>query len=224
MAVTAVLDDKSVTVSGRPDVLDTFSRSLPASVTIHKTSVDTLYHSSLHTHTLRAQVLSDVTARAIAFPEYADVKVPIRSTYTGSILTKNDVGSLVEAVINMILTQPVNWDLVTDNVIKAVPSDKNVRLLNLGPGTGLTRNLERAFPRNRASYIDLSTGDLGKKAKPKQDPIAIVGMGVHMPGARSTQDLWRVLEQGINTISEVRLCCYPSNYFFSLQKLNVTGS
>lgn len=203
LAVTAVLDDKSVTISGHPEVLDAFSRTVPTSVTVHKTSVDTLYHSSVHTETLRTQVLSDVTARGVVFPDYADVKVPIRSTYTGSALTKNDTGSLVEAVVDMILTQPVNWDLVTEQLVKAAPSDKDLRLLNLGPGTGLTRNLERLFPRDRISSLDLSAGNPGEKVKPKQDPIAIVGMGVHMPGARGTEELWRVLEDGINTISEV---------------------
>lgn len=209
--MTSVLDDKSVTISGRPDVLDAFSRTVPTSVTIHKTSVDTLYHSSVHEETLRAQVLADVTSHGIAFPEYTDIKVPVRSTFTGSALTKNETGSLVEAVVDMILTQPVNWDLVTDEVVRAAPLDKNIRLLNFGPGTGLTRNLERVFPRDRVASLDLTAGNPGEKVKPKQEPIAIVGMGVHMPGARSTEDLWRVLEDGINTISEVQLYFYPSN-------------
>ncbi|KAF9025638.1 hypothetical protein BDZ89DRAFT_1161644 [Hymenopellis radicata] len=38
---------------------------------------------------------------------------------------------------------------------------------------------------------------------PKQEPIAIVGMAVNMPGAPNVSKLWEVLEQGINTISEV---------------------
>jgi hypothetical protein len=210
LAVTAVLDDKSVTISGRPDVLDAFSRTVSSSVTIYKTSVDTLYHSAVHTETLRNQVLADVSARGINFPEYADVKAPIRSSFTGSALTKNEAGSLVEAVIDMILTQPVNWDLVTDQVVKAAPSDKHIRLLNFGPGTGLTRNLERFFSRGHVSFLDLNAGNPGEKVKPKQDPIAIVGMGVHMPGARSMEDLWHVLEDGINTISEVRICLCSS--------------
>lgn len=206
MAVTAVLDNDSVTISGRPDILDAFSRTVPASV-IHKTSVDTLYHSPIHVGTLREQVLADVTARGINFPQYSDIKVPIRSTFTGSNLTKKDTGSLVEVVIDMILTQPVNWDMVTSELIKATPTDQHVRLLNLGPGTGLARNLERAFPRGRVSSLDITGKKSGQTIRPKQDPIAIVGMGVHMPGARSTEDLWRVLEEGINTISEV--CILP---------------
>ncbi|KAF9452485.1 ketoacyl-synt-domain-containing protein [Macrolepiota fuliginosa MF-IS2] len=203
LAVTAVLDDRSVTISGRPDVLEAFRRTLSASVVTHKTSMDTLYHYPHHADTLRERVLADITTRGIKFPEYLNMKVPVRSTFTGSLLMKENAGSLVEAILDMILTQPVNWDLVTNGLAKAAPPDENICLLNFGPGTGLTRNLERAFPRNRVSILDLTTGDPDEKVKPKQDSIAIVGMSVHMPGARDTEELWRVLEEGINTVSSV---------------------
>lgn len=209
--MTAVLDNKSVTISGHPDALEAFCHTVPASVVVHKTSVDTLYHYPAHANTLRELVLADVTARGIKFPEYLDIKVPVRSAFDGSVLTKRDTGSLVGAIVDMILIQPVNWDLVADQLAKAAPPDRNVRLLNFGPGPGLARNLERVFPRDRVSSLDLTLGNPNEKVKPKQDPIAIVGMGIHMPGARSTEELWRVLEEGINTISEV--CLFPAYHF-----------
>jgi hypothetical protein len=163
-----------------------------------------LYHFHLHSATLQ-QLLADVVARGIAFPKYADVKVPVWSTLTGSALSSETAGSLVEAVIEMIIAQPVNWDLVVEEIVKAAPKDKSIRILNVGPGTGLTRNLEKCFSRDRVSFLDLTAGQLGRA---KQNPIAIVGMGIHMPGARSAEELWRVLEDGINTISEVHMLTY----------------
>ncbi|TFK43602.1 polyketide synthase [Crucibulum laeve] len=206
--VTAVTDEKCVTVSGRPDVLAAFSRTAPAGTVVHKTSVDTLYHSSTHEEGVLQEVLADVQRRSIRFPNYADIKVPIRSTFNGDVLSKETAsGTLLEAVSKMVLTQPVNWDVVVDKLVQSAPADSSVRLLNVGPGTGLTRSLERAFPQGSASTHDLTpsatTTEAEKEAKSKESAIAIVGMGVHMPGARNPSELWKVLEDGINTISEI---------------------
>ncbi|KAH9928293.1 uncharacterized protein B0H18DRAFT_1084485 [Fomitopsis serialis] len=39
--------------------------------------------------------------------------------------------------------------------------------------------------------------------QPQKEPIAIVGMAVNFPGAPNVAELWRVLEEGINTVSEI---------------------
>ena len=38
----------------------------------------------------------------------------------------------------------------------------------------------------------------------KQEPIAIVGMAVNMPGAPNVDRLWEILANGSNTVEEVR--------------------
>ncbi|KAF4596739.1 Type I Iterative Polyketide synthase (PKS) [Pleurotus pulmonarius] len=204
--VTAVMDDKCVTVSGHPDTLAAFASDLSTGAVVHKTSVDTLYHSPEHINGVRQEVLSDVARRDIKFPNYSDIIVPIRSTFTGGVLDKKVTdGTLVDAVLDMVLTQPVNWDLVVDGLVKSAPVDIPVRLLNVGPGTGLTRSMERSFPKDIVSSLDLTSvnNESSGEAKSKQEPIAIVGMAVNMPGARDASKLWELLEKGINTISEV---------------------
>jgi len=95
----------------------------------------------------------------------------------------------------MVLIQPVNWNRVASSLAEAWStfsatelhiSHSCIHLLNFGPGTGLVRN-------------DVHDG----KTQPKQEPIAIVGMTVNMPGAPNTAKLWEVLKQGINTCSEI---------------------
>ncbi|KAF4571087.1 Type I Iterative Polyketide synthase (PKS) [Pleurotus pulmonarius] len=191
--VTAVMDDKCVTVSGHPDTLAAFASDLSTGAVVHKTSVDTLYHSPEHINGVRQEVLSDVARRDIKFPNYSDIIVPVTD------------GTLVDAVLDMVLTQPVNWDLVVDGLVKSAPVDIPVRLLNVGPGTGLTRSMERSFPKDIVSSLDLTSvnNESSGEAKSKQEPIAIVGMAVNMPGARDASKLWELLEKGINTISEV---------------------
>ncbi|KAA1469652.1 polyketide synthase [Dentipellis sp. KUC8613] len=204
--VTAVMDDSCVTVSGRPDVLAAFASSLQTSAPPHKTTVDTLYHSPAHVGGVRDTVLADVSRRGIRFPAYSDIKVPIRSMHSGQLLGAQNEGSLVEAVVDMVLTQSVNWDLVVAALVAATPEGEVVRLINVGPGAGLTRSMERAFPLRNVFSVDLTVPESHSTtsgSSPIQEPIAIVGMAVNMPGAPSASKLWEVLESGINTIAEI---------------------
>lgn len=101
-----------------------------------------------------------------------------------------------------------------------------LEILNFGPGTGLARVAMRALKERVPRSVAVSLNDVSSaaatptssaKAKPAQvdgqEPIAIVGMAVNFPGARDTQELWNVLEKGINTVEEV---CYISIRHFHL--------
>ncbi|KAJ7720853.1 putative polyketide synthase [Mycena maculata] len=201
--ITAVMDSTCVTVSGRPDILAEFSTKLGAQSVVHKTTLDTLYHSPIHANGARQEVIADIARRGIKFPDFADLKAQIRCTHTGDTLSNRTSGSLVERVIDMILTQPVNWDLLTTKILESLPDSGFVRLVNFGPGTGLLKTMKRAFPRDRVSSIDATRRGEGSHVGAKQEPIAIVGMAVNMPGAPSASELWEVLTNGINTISEI---------------------
>jgi hypothetical protein len=200
------MDDTCVTISGRPDILSAFASHFSQDFVVHKTTLDTLYHSEMHVGDARERVLADVVSRNIQFPTFSDIKIPLRSTSTGDVITKNNAtGTLLELVVDMLLTQPVNWNLVVEKVVEASPGDIPIRLLNVGPGAGLTRSMERAFPRGRVITTDLTIANAKRhqETRVKQEPIAITGMAVNMPGAPNVSKLWEILEQGINTVSEV---------------------
>ncbi|TFK52663.1 polyketide synthase [Heliocybe sulcata] len=208
--VTAVMDETSVTVSGRPDVLAKFSSQLPSGSSVHMTTMNTLYHASSHKEGVLSDVLSDISRRSIRFPDFVDIHVPIRSSWTGLLVDQlgsetTGCASLVEAAVQMVITQTVNWDIVVREVVKAIPANSRIGLLNIGPGAGLSRSMERAFPKEAAVALDVSTVSqkTARSEGPKHEPIAIVGMAVNMPGAVNTSKLWELLENGINTISEV---------------------
>jgi hypothetical protein len=202
------MDDQSVTISGHPDSLAAFSLIIPSGLTIHRPALSTLYHSPVHVGGARSQVLADIKRRQICFPDFKDIKFPVRSTFTGCLIDdKVQCGSLVESVVDMLLTQPVNWNVVAAELGKAIPNGTPVRFLNVGPGTGLARSMERSLSKELVSLVDLSLENGNSKEGEfvaKQVPIAIVGMAVNMPGAPNADALWKVLEQGINTISDVR--------------------
>ncbi|KAH9041988.1 polyketide beta-ketoacyl-synthase [Lactarius pseudohatsudake] len=203
--VTAVNDEQCITVSGRPDILNLFKSTLPETVSVRDVSVYTLYHSPAHIHSVRREVLADLSRREILFPTCADIICPIRSTFTGETLEANQKVPLVQSIIDMILIHPVNWDKVTSAVAQSVPRAEVAHLVNIGPGLGLLRSIEKALQPGRFVTHNLVAEDQRRLSilEPLQDHVAIVGMAVNMPGASSTSELWEALEKGLNTVTEV---------------------
>ncbi|VDB91855.1 unnamed protein product [Peniophora sp. CBMAI 1063] len=206
--VTAVIDSSSVTISGRGDILATFATQAPAGITVHKTSMDALYHVPVLAD-VKTRVLADVARREVRLSDFGDLKFPIACTATGERLSVNSGQGrrLVDTLVDLILIQPVNWDRVVQS-LAGETQDARLRLVNIGPGASLTKRATRGLPRDSFDIVDMSTPRTASPAAPRQEPIAVVGMAVDMPGSPSTTQLWKVLEQGINTISEI-----PSHRF-----------
>ncbi|KAF5350379.1 hypothetical protein D9758_012473 [Tetrapyrgos nigripes] len=207
--VTAIMDESSVTVSGRPDILAQFaSRQTDSDVTVHPTKINTLYHSPIHADALRNEILADVQRRSVSFPDFSDMRIPIRSSFTGELLDPscNNSTSLIESVINMVVVEPVNWDRVISSLVHSTSlsnAAQPITFINFGPGNGIVRSMEKSFPKGHTSIIDISTkSNLVAETTPA-NAIAIVGMAVNMPGAPNTTKLWEVLENGINTVAEI---------------------
>ncbi|KAG2359143.1 hypothetical protein BDR07DRAFT_1415802 [Suillus spraguei] len=186
--LTAILDTQHVTVSGRPDILQRFSSSISISksCTIHPTTVDALYH---------AHILRNVHAQVLADP----------------VLPSAEHSSLVDAVIDMIVVSPVEWQSVVQGLGIAVPADAPTQVLNFGPSSGLLRMLEKSLSTEKVACTDVAVSGSNTPDGPvennfnfKQEPIAIVGMALRLPGgARNANELWELLERGINTVSEI---------------------
>jgi hypothetical protein len=203
--VSAINDDKCITVSGRPDILSSFMATLPESVSVLETSVGTLYHSPTYNLRVREEVLADLRRRNILFPTYGDIICPIRSTFTGEILEVNKDGSLVQAVVDMILLLPVNWDKVTSSIAESIPENQTAHLVNVGPGSALMRSMEIALRNGALVTHYVACGDAKATIiEPTRDYVAVVGMAVNMPGAPNVSKLWEILEEGINTLMEVK--------------------
>ncbi|KAF8157842.1 polyketide beta-ketoacyl-synthase [Crassisporium funariophilum] len=205
--MTAVMNDNCVTVSGCPDQLSSFLATLSVEVIVHQTTIHTLYHAPSHLNGIRAQVLEDISSRHICFPTSADLIVPIRSTFTGDLIAADSpvTGTLVEQVVDMVLTQPVNWDTVVQKTTMALYPRVKFRLINVGPGTGLVTSLERAITAQGVELLDHAdlNHEFFETSKVKQEPIAIIGMAVNMPGAANVAQLWDILVNGVNTVEEI---------------------
>ncbi|KAJ4000729.1 polyketide synthase [Lentinula boryana] len=206
--ITAVMDGYCVTVSGSPPILAEFTESIGRtfpSVVAHQTTVDAPYHSPIHLTKVRNRILSDVVDRNIRFPELNNLRAPVRST-SNAVLLNSSVPldcSLVRLVVDMLIIEPVRWDLVTKQVSQSLP-ETEVLLLNFGPGFGVARTLEKSCRSTCVQLRDLCSDTQDRHGeKPKQDPIAIVGMAVNMPGSPNVRELWEVLQNGLNNLVEI---------------------
>jgi len=176
---------------------------LPDSVQIYKTAIDTLYHSPVHEEGAKAKVLEDIARREIKCPTFDDLKAHLRNSFDGTIVDASSPAPLVELIVDMILTQPVNWPDVMASLSNAAPSRSVAHIVHFGPGTGLARPMLRAFGGKAVTTVNATIAEGAGADRNPQEPIAIIGMAVNMPGAPNVAKLWEVLEQGINTVSEV---------------------
>lgn len=204
--VSAVNDEQCITVSGRPDILGSFTATLPETVSVFEASIGALYHSSMHNTCVREEVLADLSRLKIGFPTHDDIICPIRSAFTGEILDSNDNKSLVQSIVDMILIQQVNWDKVTSGVAESIPENETAHFLNVGPGSGLMRSMERALRSGGLVTQNVIFDDTEETTflEPAQEYVAVVGMAVNMPGAPNATKLWEVLLEGVNTVTEVQ--------------------
>ncbi|CAA7262768.1 unnamed protein product [Cyclocybe aegerita] len=205
--ITAAIDDRWITVSGHPDDLAAFVCILPEGASVHETSIKALYHCSSKLQTIRDEVLGDASSRKIRFPTFEDLVVPVRSTFSGDVI--KDAGSgvtLLEMVVDMILMQPVNWDVVVERVVRGIPCAAEVDIVGVGLGKGILKRLEQAISSqglDLRSSVDLNTEQTPRPLKVKQEPIAVIGMAINMPGARTPAELWELLLNGTSTVQEI---------------------
>lgn len=227
--LAAVCSEKVITISGRGDTLARFqAEEVAGQFATRFTNVHTLYHGGKALQGVKTRVLANVTHRNLKFPTMAEAKIPLRSTVDGncfSSATSSDT-SLLDLVLDMVLIECVNWDKVVEGMIAdaiGVAADVQTNVLNFGPGTGSVFQSQKP-PHLNIKLVDLSHASEAAAAfadsKPagfnREDGIAIVGMGVNMPGATDAAGLWKILEEGLNTVSEVSIIYYshpppPSN-------------
>jgi hypothetical protein len=214
--ITAVIDDNTLILSGHSDDLTALEPFLPHSTLINKTKVEALYHVPSLLHVVREEVLKDVKSRDIRFPTFEELLVPLRSSFTGELIEASSLKeTLVTSIVDMILLQPVNWNMVIEKVTSSMSSDLEINIFNVGTGKSAMKALENSLSLhsiiNVRSY-DLVSDDVCPTGINVEEPVAIIGMSVNMPGAQSVDGLWDVLNRGMTTLEAV--CFAPWVFLF----------
>jgi hypothetical protein len=107
----------------------------------------------------------------------------------------------------MMLMHPVHWNKIVENTSASIQSDCPVQILNFGGDKGLVKSLMKSFKEHGLSSFRCLEmgGETMLQASSRHEPIAIIGMAITMPGAKSIDELWDILENGSNTLQPVRL-------------------
>lgn len=182
---------------------------LPASCRVKPTNLYSLYHDRCGLSRYRDRLLRDFETRKLPFPTQEDLNIPLISTIDGSLIgheSGNRSAELLRKVLDMTLLNPTDWVAVQDTLVSFAEvgtsgDDDVVHIHNYGPGYGALK-ARKDLP-TKVKVTDASLSEHGGESN--ENHIAIVGMGVDLPGAPDSEELWRILMDGINTCSEVSL-------------------
>ena len=162
MCVSAVTHATCISISGRPDVLSIFQKEyLPPSATGSRfLALHTLYHSP-ELLEVKNLVMHDIHRRHITFPTYDSLLRPLCNPVSGLWITAESAQSsewstLAEAVVDMTLLEPVNFDAIINELTRELTEAQVpfIRLITVGPGDALLKAVSRSLPGMKIESVD----------------------------------------------------------------------
>ncbi|KAL9938012.1 hypothetical protein V8E36_003557 [Tilletia maclaganii] len=217
--ITASLGTDSFTVSGRPDLLAEFQKDVVQhGWNFFTPTVLSLYHGGNDTKAVHEAIVSDLKANNVIFPALNTLKLPICSTRDVSPLQtggddEGGAGDFLEQLISLIVIDPTDWAGISARLANLA----EVRLLNVGPGSGLFRPLASSIPGDHVdglSYIqDNAIRASVHHDRPSPIDIAITGMNFKLPGAKDLETFWHNLTNGLNMCSPIPASRFDVNSF-----------
>ncbi|KAJ5758156.1 type I iterative polyketide synthase [Penicillium nucicola] len=218
--LSAINSDTCITLSGRGDHLQDFTQSnMPSQCKIRPTNIFSLYHNRRQLEEVRKEVLQDLRNNILIFPAPLQLLVPLFSNIDGKPIDSEQlvtVEEMCEKLLDMMMLEPVNWAAVEDNILAVIEQsatavDSSYEILNFGPGYGMS-GTRHSLPDNvkvvTASIVEPRLLPHDASGLLSSDDIAIVGMGVDLPGAPNSDALWQNLVDGVNSCTEI-----PSSRF-----------
>ncbi|GMG27000.1 unnamed protein product [Aspergillus oryzae] len=163
----------------------------------------------------RRDILQDLRNNILLFSTPLHLIAPLFSNIDGKPIDSGQLATLeelCEKLLEMMILEPVNWVAVEDNVLAAIKQpatavDASFEILNFGPGYGIS-GARYTLPDNvnivAASIVEPRPSLQDTTGMLSSNDIAIVGMGVDLPGASNTDALWQNLAEGVNSCVEVK--------------------
>ena len=178
------------------------------------TNVYCLYHDRRHLSAVREEVLKDLRHNESLFQSPLRLVSPLFSGIDGKPINLGRpviCGEFCETILEMIMLEPMNWVAMEENILIGVKKSVEAtglphEIVNFGPGYGMSRT-KHALP-DGVKIVDATTNPKiapqTSSELPSSDAIAIVGMGVDLPGAADPNTLWTNLKGSLNSCTEVR--------------------
>jgi hypothetical protein len=126
------------------------------------------------------------------------------SPVTGTFYQSRSRFELLKQVLFDVLTKPILWENVlgcfSSHVKTSGYSECTIR--PFGP-TYAARSLASTLEKETAVRIvydnSFASSNPSQGTRTQREPIAIIGMGGRFPGAANHDELWKLLEQGLDT-------------------------
>ena len=225
LQVSAISNTGAVSVSGPRVDLSAFRAQAVSDLPTTFAHVHGWYHGGDPLECLVYEVLEDLRRRAVLFPSCSTPPKPVRSTLDGKLFDTSNTNDseLLGWLVRHLLLYCVNWTNTAHEIatsVKGLLEQKPatvVKLHSFGPSSG-SLFPEFDTPDPRIELLDLSPFGANKKSELSydyQDSIAIVGMSVHLPKGRDTEELWETLSQGLNAVQEIPKSRFKVSDYYS---------
>ena len=214
--ISALSTPTLISITGPPSDLVLFQEHIAPRAVSKFSHVHGWYHGGESLQSTVEEVSEDIERRKIGLPGTKDLQVPIRSTFDGSVLDSGkEEENLALWIVKHMLLYPVDWVETCRSIHLSLEaranqdSDLSHDLLCFGPSSeSLFMELRSQDRSSLLNLIDMSTFkarklDRDRLSGVKDDDIAIVGMGVHLPRGHGDQELWETLSKGLSAVSEV---------------------
>ncbi|KAL9086392.1 MAG: hypothetical protein Q9165_007178 [Trypethelium subeluteriae] len=212
MASVFNVDGKSVNIGGPPSTLKVlFSESdfFKRARAVPMKKIQGMWHMG------RIYGTEHVQKMVPKIDQGYQLHLPLFSPVTGQPLEPADTTSLLEQIMEEILTERVRWTRATNGVTHLLRqlSPDSIQLVTIQPSHYIESLLEHwraEFPTGALSSLDMMSAVMGLQTgtsppkDAKSSKIAVVGMACRFPGgADDTDKFWEVLAQGRDVHSHI---------------------
>ncbi|KAF2667193.1 polyketide synthase-like protein [Microthyrium microscopicum] len=222
-AYVSAVSVMAVTISGPPSTTKALFEESDAFKSSHRVPIPVYapYHAAhLHSSAQAGVILDEATKANLRFFRPAGL---VHSAVTGQCHEATSAVELFEIALREILELPVRWDQLLNEAVSQIMAGGSECTVSAMGVTNVANSLVSALKAGGQS--NLTTRDHTTWGAPapsygrtQHDKIAIVGMSGRFPGAANQEELWKLLEQGLDVHREV-----PKDRFDAQAHCDPTG-
>ncbi len=214
LRISAISSATVISLTGPESQLEEFRQEILSAPVTKFADVHAWYHGGEHLESSLNAVIRDVKRRNVRFPGFKDLKMPVRSSSDGLIISEesSESSSYTTLVARHLLIHPVDWVKTSNGISSAIQNSleqtrgQPVEIVSFGPSSdSLFAELKNKNRGAAVTFTDRSAFKSGALATIQASDIAIVGMGVNFPKGNGQAQLWETLSTGFNAVSEVRI-------------------
>jgi hypothetical protein len=214
-----------VTVQGPPSTLrllsDSLQKALGSSPTCFASEIPIYapYHAPhLYYQDSVLRILEGVESFERTNDSWSSCHVKLISPTTGTLYDASNKSDIMSKALHDILLKPINWEQLCEGCTSFVTSSQPARWIirPFGPSKAAKNLLSVINSEANAEVIldDTSASSNNfQTPTPAKEPIAIIGMSGRFPDSTNPDELWKLLEQGIDCHKVVREFSCTNNIY-----------